>query len=264
FTFAAAWLLAAFAAVLFLALIFQRRMGLAPLVRLRQAVADVREGRVEKLQGAYPVEIAPLADELNSLIGHNREVVERARTHAGNLAHALKTPIAVLLNESTGREDEYGKLVWRQADAMAHQVDHHLRRARAAARGRALGARTPAAPVLSDLARTVGRIYRDKALDIAAECPPQLVFHGERQDLEEMIGNLLDNAAKWAKSAVRARVTALPGTELEIRIEDDGPGLPAARRAEALQRGARLDETAPGTGLGLAIVSDLAEAYGGG
>lgn len=264
FTIAAVWLLFGFAAILILALIFQTRLGLAPLVRLREAVADVREGRVEKLQGGYPVEIAPLADELNSLIGHNREVVERARTHAGNLAHALKTPIAVLLNESAGREDEYGKLVWRQADAMAHQVDHHLRRARAAARGRASGARTPAAPVLSDLARTVGRIYRDKALDIEAECPPQLVFHGERQDLEEMIGNLLDNAAKWAKSAVRARVTALPGTELEIRIEDDGPGLPAARRAEALQRGARLDETAPGTGLGLAIVSDLAEAYGGG
>ncbi len=263
FTIAAAWTLAAFAAALILALIVQTRMGLAPLVRLRQAVADVREGRVERLQEGYPVEIAPLADELNSLIQHNREVVERARTHAGNLAHALKTPIAVLLNESRGRNDEYGHLVQRQADTMAKQVDHHLRRARAAARGRAAAARTPVGPTLDDIARTVGRIYRDKDLEIDAECDEALIFRGERQDLDEMVGNLLDNAAKWAAGKVAARVTALPENTLEIRIEDDGPGLPAEKRQEALMRGARLDETAPGTGLGLAIVSDLAEAYGG-
>ncbi len=264
FTIAAAWMLAVFAAVLILALIFQTRMGLAPLSRLRQSVAEVREGRVEQLPGGYPVEISPLADELNSLIRHNREVVERARTHAGNLAHALKTPIAVLLNESRGRNDEYGRLIFRQADAMAHQVDHHLRRARAAARGRASGGRTPVAPVLEDLARTVSRIHRNKDLDIQVDCPDSAVFHGERQDLEEMTGNLLDNAAKYAEGVIRATVAPLPGGELEVRVEDDGPGLPAGRREEALQRGARLDETAPGTGLGLAIVSDLAEAYGGG
>lgn len=264
FTFAAIWMLAAFAAVLILALIFQTRIGLAPLARLRQAVADVREGRVERLQGAYPVEIAPLADELNSLIGHNREVVERARTHAGNLAHALKTPIAVLLNESRTRQDEFGGLVLRQAGAMAEQVDHHLRRARAAARGRASGGRMPIGKTIADIARTVQRIYRDKDLLIEVNCPDSLLFHGERQDLEEMVGNLLDNAGKWAASAIRVSAAALPNKELEIVIEDDGPGLPAERRAEAMQRGARLDETAPGTGLGLAIVSDLAEAYGGG
>ena len=263
FAFAAIWMLAAFAALLILALIFQTRIGLAPLARLRQAVADVREGRTERLHGGYPVEIAPLADELNSLIGHNREVVDRARTHAGNLAHALKTPIAVLLNESRPRNDDFGQLVLRQADAMAEQVDHHLRRARAAARGRASSGRTPVGPIVSDIARTVQRIYRDKTLSIEVQCPPSLTFHGERQDLEEMVGNLLDNAGKWAAGAIRVRAAAAPDKELEIHIEDDGPGLPAERRAEAMQRGARLDETAPGTGLGLAIVSDLAEAYGG-
>lgn len=263
FTLTAAWMLAIFAAVLILALLFQTRLGLAPLSRLREAVADVREGRVERLQGSYPVEIAPLAEELNSLIGHNREVVQRARTHAGNLAHALKTPIAVLQNESRGHNDEFGHLVLRQAEAMSRQVDHHLRRARAAARGRTSGARTQVAAPLGDLARTVGRIYRDKDLTMEADCPPDLSFHGERQDLEEMIGNLLDNAGKWASSRVRAKVAPAGAGEFEILIEDDGPGLPAGQREEAMKRGARLDETAPGTGLGLAIVSDLAEAYGG-
>jgi signal transduction histidine kinase len=263
FTFAAIWMLAAFAAILILALIFQTRIGLAPLARLRQAVADVREGRTERLPGGYPEEIAPLADELNSLIGHNRDVVDRARTHAGNLAHALKTPIAVLLNESRARPDDFGQLVQRQAGAMAEQVDHHLRRARAAARGRASSGSTQVGQIVSDIARTVQRIYRDKNLSIEVDCPPSLTFHGERQDLEEMVGNLLDNAGKWAAGAIRVSAAQLPDKELEIRFEDDGSGLPAERRAEAIQRGARLDETAPGTGLGLAIVSDLAEAYGG-
>jgi signal transduction histidine kinase len=142
-------------------------------------------------------------------------------------------------------------------------VEHHLRRARAAARGRASAGRTPVSPVVRDIARTVGRIYRDKDLAIETDVPDTLTFHGERQDLEEMIGNLLDNAAKWAAGRVRATAVLASGQEFEIRIEDDGPGLPADRREEAVQRGARLDETAPGTGLGLAIVSDLAEAYGG-
>ncbi|MEE2567317.1 sensor histidine kinase [Hyphobacterium marinum] len=253
-----------FAVALAIGIFLQVRVGLAPLFRMRDSVVDVREGRADRVEGAYPTEIQPLGDELNSLLDHSREVVDRARTHVGNLAHALKTPIAVLLNESRTDKTEFAELVGRQAEIMSRQVDHHLRRARAAAHAKSVGARTPVTPLINDLARTLTRIYGRKGIAINWTSPDELVFRGERQDLEEMVGNLMDNACKWAASCVT--VSAGPGNSeqtLEIRIADDGPGMDAAAREDALKRGVRLDESAPGSGLGLSIVGDLAKVYGG-
>lgn len=244
---------------------FQVRVGLAPLEEVRRDMAQVRRGKSARLEGEYPLEITPLTDELNALLDHNRAVVERARTHVGNLAHALKTPISVLLNESRAETGGLAELVRRQADGMARNVDHYLHRAQAAARAEAIGARCDAPPVLEDIVRTLERLYgRQKDLDIELEAEPGLTFRGERQDLEEMAGNVLENACKYGKSRVRIKAVSLPSRQrLEIQIEDDGPGLSEAQAIEALKRGKRLDETAPGQGLGLSIVDDLARLYGG-
>lgn len=263
FAITSAVLLLGFATAIAVGVFFQVRIGLAPVLRMRNSVADVREGRSERVDGQFPVELQPLADELNAMLDHSRELVERSRTHVGNLAHALKTPIAVLTNEARDAGGGFGDLVGRQTAIMAEQVDHHLRRARAAAHAKAIGARADVAPTVSDLGRTLTKIYGRRGIAIETELADGLLFRGERQDLEEMVGNLLDNACKWAKS--RVRVTARPGLDrsLELLIEDDGPGLDEAGCEAALQRGVRLDEKAPGSGLGLAIVSDLAKAYEG-
>jgi len=244
------------------AVVLQVRFGLAPLFAMRRDLAGVREGRSEALTGAYPDELQPLADELNALISHNREVVERQRTHVGNLAHALKTPISALLMEAEQQPGALADLVTRQAGAMRGHVEHHLRRARAAARSQTLGERTPVAPVLEELSRLLEKVYRTRDLDIDPG-DGTLTFAGERQDLLEMVGNILENACKWSRSAVVARIEAVEGRRFRVVIGDDGPGLPAHQRDEALRRGARMDEGAPGSGLGLAIVNDLARAYGG-
>jgi signal transduction histidine kinase len=245
------------------AVLVQVRFGLEPLRRMGRALGAIRGGATARLEGAFPAEIEPLAAELNALLDHNEALVERARTHVGNLAHGLKTPLSVLTNEAGRSQGPLAELVGRQVALMRRQVDHHLARARAIATGSILGARTDVLPVLRDLERTLERIYADKALAIALACPPELAFRGARQDLEEMLGNLLDNACKWAAASVAVRVEAAPEQVLQVTIEDDGPGLPASRRAEVLERGRRLDEQVPGTGLGLAIVADLAQLYGG-
>lgn len=253
-----------FAVALAIGIFLQVRVGLAPLFRMRDSVVDVREGRKDRVDGSFPKEIQPLGDELNSLLDHSREVVERARTHVGNLAHALKTPIAVLLNESRTEKSPFADLVARQAEIMSRQVDHHLRRARAAAHAKSVGARTPVAPMVNDLARTLERIYGRKGIEIDWSAGDDLVFRGERQDLEEMVGNLMDNACKWAASRVTVSAGPAAGSrEIEIVIEDDGPGMDAGARDAAMKRGVRLDESAPGSGLGLSIVADLAKVYGG-
>jgi signal transduction histidine kinase len=244
------------------AVVLQVRFGLAPLFAMRRDLVRVREGRSETLTGRYPDELQPLADELNALISHNREVVERQRTHVGNLAHALKTPISALLMEAEARPGPLAELVTRQAGAMRGHVEHHLRRARAAARSQSLGERTPVAPVMEELTRLLEKVYRTKDLDIDPG-DPALSFAGERQDLLEMVGNILENACKWSRNAVVARIETGEGRRFRVVIADDGPGLPADQRQEALRRGARMDEGAPGSGLGLAIVNDLARAYGG-
>lgn len=248
------------------AIVVQVRVGLRPLYDLQGEVAAVRRGKALRVAETYPSELQPLAQELNALVAHNQQVVERQRTHVGNLAHALKTPISVMATEAQQRPGPLAQVVTRQAEAMQKQVDHHLRRARASARSSGQGERTSVAEVLDELSRTLGRIYRDKiAIDWDAE--EELYFLGERQDLLEIAGNAMENACKFGRSKVRVRTLETgpdPGPErFRLIVEDDGPGLPEDRRGEVLKRGARLDESAPGSGLGLSIVDELARAYGG-
>lgn len=245
------------------AVVIQVRVGLSPLFAMRRDLAEVRKGKAEGLGGHYPTELQPLADELNALVEHNREVVERQRTHVGNLAHALKTPLSAMLMEAQAQPGPLSEVVERQAELMRGHVEHHLRRARAAARSQTLGERTPVAPVMEELTRLLEKVYRNKDIDVDPG-DPTLIFAGERQDLLEIVGNVLENACKFARTEVAATVEALDARRIRITIEDDGPGLPADKRAEVLRRGARLDESAPGTGLGLSIVDDLARAYDGG
>jgi signal transduction histidine kinase len=264
FALAASWTLAAFAVAMVAGVLIQVRLGLAPVFAMREEVADVRAGARERLDEAAPSELAPLARELNALIDHNRDVVERARAQVGNLAHALKTPISVILNEARSQEGAFAETVRVQTEKMRLQVEHHLRRASAAARAQSVGSRAGVRAVADDLARTLPRMYPERAIELEVDVPEDLAFRGERQDLEEMIGNLLDNAFKWARARVRiaARPTEEP-SRLFIHVDDDGDGLAEAQRSEVVARGARLDEAAPGSGLGLAIVQDLARAYAG-
>lgn len=261
---------AALGTVLLLTTIFQVRYGLAPLKRISDAIADIRSGRAERLEGRFPVEIAPLARETNALIDANREIVERSRTHVGNLAHAIKTPLSVIVNEAAAHAaDPFASKVLEQADLMRDQVAHHLERARIAARATIVSTITDVAPVIEALRRTMEKIHRDRDLSIEAKADPAARFRGERQDLEEMVGNLVDNACKWAASQVFIEITVVPpqasgaGPRLRIVVDDDGRGLSEAERAQVSRRGQRLDESKPGSGLGLSIVTDLAGLYGG-
>ncbi len=247
----------------------QVRFGLRPLRQLREGVSAIRRGEAERIAGSFPQDIAPLADELNLLIDANREVVERSRTQVGNLAHALKTPLSVIVNEADLEQGAFGVKVREQAETMSHQIRHYLDRARAAARAGAVGAGSDVRPVVEALVRTFEKIYLERRLTFATGQREELRFRGERQDLQEMIGNLIDNAGKWARRQVQVTVqrdtSVEPGARgyFEVAIDDDGPGLPQSLREEAMQRGRRLDESKPGTGLGLAIVLDLAVVYGG-
>ncbi len=250
----------------------QVRFGLRPLRRLQAGVAAIRRGEGERIDGAFPRDIAPLASELNLLIASNREIVERARTHAGNLAHALKTPLSVIVNESDvaalhPETAAFADKIREQTRIMRTQVNHHLDRARAAARSTVIGTVTETGPVVDGLVRTFAKIYRDRAVTFRAAVAPAARFRGERQDLEEMIGNLVDNAGKWAKGEVEIRIEPVKerggSAGIAVMVEDDGPGLTAEDCALATRRGRRLDETKPGSGLGLSIVTDLARVYGG-
>ena len=259
------------AAVLLLTTTFQVRFGLAPLKRITDSLTAIRSGSAERLAGKFPEEIAPLARETNALIEANKEIVERARTHVGNLAHALKTPLSVMVNEATARGNEpFAQKVLEQADIMRDQVARHLERARLAARLTVVGSVTAVAPVVTALARTMEKIYREKELAIEVHADEQAQFHGERPDLEEMIGNLVDNACKWASSGVAIEVVRErpdPTRErhvVRIFVDDDGRGLSPSEREQVSKRGQRLDETKPGSGLGLSIVVELAALYGGG
>ena len=247
------------------AVYMQVSVGLKPLFNLRDQVVDVKEGREVRLSGNYPREIYPLANELNGLIDHNSDVVKRARTHVSNLAHALKTPIAVLQNESQQQKTPLSNVVKRQTEMMKNQVDHHLQRARAAATGQTLGKLTPVPDIIEALARTMPRIYREKNVELSLDIQDDLVFRGEKRDLDEMLGNLIDNAFKWTRDAVSitAKDSITDTAMLDIIVTDNGPGIKPSDFAKALQRGVRLDEATPGTGFGLAIIDDLARAYKG-
>jgi len=254
-------------AVLLLTTLFQVRFGLAPLKRISEGLAAIRTGTAERLEGRFPVEIAPLARETNALIEANREIVERARTHVGNLAHALKTPLSVMVNEASARVgDPLAQKVLEQAEIMRDQVARHLERARLAARMTVVGTVTDVVPVVHALARTMEKIYVARGIAIAVDAPASAKFQGEQPDLEEMLGNLVDNACKWAQSRVSIEVLseyANGKPMLRLIVDDDGPGLTAAQREQVARRGRRLDETKPGSGLGLSIVVELASLYGG-
>ena len=249
------------------AVVVQVRVGLLPMFRLRREVASVRRGKAEKLEGVYPEELAPLAVELNALLSHNQDVVERQRTHVGNLAHALKTPLSVMLTEASQQPGSLADVVARQAATMREQVDHHLRRARAAARSQTSGERTAVEPIMDELAVTLERIFQDKSegrgVEIDWRCPDDLAFQGERQDFMELAGNVMENAGKWCKGKVKAVAVASSPEQMTLTVDDDGPGLPPDRWSDALKRGQRMDEHTPGSGLGLSIVDELARAYGG-
>jgi signal transduction histidine kinase len=239
------------------------RLGLSPLEQLSKSLADIRAGRADHLEGRFPVEIQPLADELNALVRHNAEVVARARTHVGNLAHFLKTPLSVLANEVQGVAGPMAETIARQVQVMRRQVDHYLTRARTVASAAVIGARTEVAPVVSDLVRALSKIYASQGISIDKSCPEALMFRGDRSDLEEMIGNLVDNACKWAAREVTVTVSMSAPTRLRIIVEDDGPGLSDEQKARVLDRGERLDESKPGSGLGLGIVKEISALYGG-
>jgi signal transduction histidine kinase len=245
------------------AIFVQVRIGLQPLNRVSVALSRIRDGKARRLDGEFPAEIAPLATELNSLIEHSAEVVGRARTHVSNLAHFLKTPLTVLASEADAHPGALADAVLRQVGTMRRQVDHYLSRARAAGALDVLGNRTPVRPVLEDLARVLSRIHTARGLAIDVDCPRDLAFRGERQDLEEMAGNLIDNACKWAHARVTVVARRGEGTRFELRVGDDGDGIDPAERIKVGERGERLDENVPGSGLGLAIVRDIAKLYGG-
>lgn len=261
--------LLALGAVLALAAWAQVAVGLAPLRAMQRALGDVREGREPRLSGRFPAEVQPLIDDFNGVLDRNADVVQRARSHAGNLAHALKTPLAVLGQAAEqaahggGKPDDLPRLVQEQVALSRRHIDWHLARARMAAAQRLPGLRTPLAPVVNGLLRVMQRVNAERVLTVQSTAiPEEWAFGGETQDLQEMLGNLLENAYQWARSSVQISATRHDG-QLHIVIEDDGPGIAPAQRETALARGERLDETTPGSGLGLAIVADLARLYGG-
>lgn len=258
-------LLALVGAVLVTAGLSVIRRGLSPVAMLRERLGDVRDGRSSRLDGEYPDEVTPLVEDLNGLLDDRECRVARAAARAGDLAHGLKTPLAILAQEVAHAEaagqPDLAASIQQQVTRMQRQIDSHLAQARAAA-GVSAAARTHVADAVSGLVRTMERLYADRALAIQATVPAGCIVRVPIEDFEEMIGNLLDNACKWTKS--RVTITAIQDdSRVVIAVDDDGAGLNGAMREQVLQRGVRADEAAPGSGLGLAIVRDLAEAYGG-
>ena len=234
--------------------------GLWPLRKVREEIGRMRAGQSNRVDSAMPDEVAPMVEELNALIEHNERQAEEARRHAGNLAHALKTPLTVIMNAATAQADDLAETVVREARTMRRQVDHHLARARAVGRRGSAHSRAEVWPSLESVERAVGRLYRHVRIDV--DGPRDLQVHVERQDLDEMLGNLIENAAKYGGGSVFVTVGAQAGF-VEFLVEDDGLGIPEEQRVRIFDRGVRLDTGKPGTGLGLAIVRDVAEIYEG-
>ena len=254
--------LALLAAVLIGGVLLQVRVGLRPLRRLRAELSAVRTGRAERITGPQPSEILPLVAELNRLLDQNAANLERARRHVANLAHGLKTPLATLalVLEEPGRDPDGRAMPL--LTTMDRRIRHHLARARAAALGGADRSRAPLAPRIADHVAAFAKLYADRGLDFRIDVGPEIAVACEAQDLDEMLGNLLDNACKWARTTVLVRSRAT-GTKVGIAIEDDGPGLSGEQAADVVKPGRRLDEAAPGYGFGLPITRELVELYGG-
>lgn len=256
-----------------IAALAQVAVGLAPLRALQRALAAVREGRSPRVEGRFPAEVQPLIDDFNVVLDRNAEVVARARTQAGNLAHAIKTPLAAMAQAAAAAAQgppaaaALAALVQEQVVVAHRHVDWHLARSRAAAAHRLPGARVALRPVIDGLLRVLERVHAGRGLAIGTgPIAPELHFAGEAQDLQEILGNLLDNACKWARQAVHLDAAGFDGEHgprLRIVVDDDGPGIESGRRDTAMARGARLDESVPGSGLGLAIVGELVDLYGG-
>ena len=251
---------------LMLAGILLVRSALLPFAKLRRHLLGLRDGSVSRIEGKYPTEVQPLVNDLNSLLEHRERVVRRALAKAGDLAHGLKNPLAVLAQEAdradAAGQHEMAASIGVQVERMRRQVEYHLAHARAATSGDVPGARCPVMPAVEGLTRTLLRIYADRGLAIDVDISPSHSIRGQQEDLEEMLGNLLDNACKWAKSRIKIQSTQEDGA-IVLTVDDDGPGIVPAMRDVVLQRGVRADEAAPGSGLGLAIVRDLAELYKG-
>jgi len=244
------------------AVLMQVRFGLRPLRAMRTALAAIRSGASQRLPEAFPEEVRPVVRELNALLDSNAAMLERARTQAANLAHALKNPLTVIRNESRDVAGERGKILREQAAAINRSIERYLARARAAGPSGLLGARTSLAEAVENLRFSMDLLYKDRSLDIRVAGVDGLLFRGDSHDLEEMLGNLMDNACKWARGQVLVRGQRC-NDRLLIVVADDGPGIPEERRGEVLRRGRRLDETREGSGLGLPIVGDIAALYGG-
>jgi signal transduction histidine kinase len=245
---------------------FQVRRGLSPVNQLRSRLAAVHTGRDRRVEGTYPSEVQPLVDDLNALLEHREQTVRRALAKAGDLAHGLKTPLAVLTQEAE-RADAAGHrdlaaTMGQQVERMRRQIEYHLAHARAAASGAAPGARCAVQASAEGLSRTLQRLHAGRGLTIVVNAPADHVARAQREDVDEMLGNLLDNACKWAVSRVSLESSEVDAI-IVITVDDDGPGLDRSMWDRVLQRGVRADEAAPGSGFGLAIVRDLAELYGG-
>lgn len=242
------------------------RAGLSPFRRLRRQLSDLRGGSGRRIEGSYPTEVQPLVNDLNSLLENREQIVRRALARAGDLAHGLKTPLAVLAQEAdradAAGQHEIAAMISHQVERMRRQVEYHLAHARAAGSGDVPGARCPVLPSVEGLTRTLLRLYADRGIAIEVDVSPAHFIRGQQEDLEEMLGNLLDNACKWAKSRVKIQ-SAQEDNAVVFTVDDDGPGVPLNMRDVVLQRGVRADEAAPGSGLGLAIVRDLAALYQG-
>ncbi len=241
--------------------------AVAPLWSLRARLSAVRDGKSQRIEGDHPSEVQPLVDDLNGLLEDRERAVARALATAGDLAHGLKTPLAVLEQEAeqagAAGHHELAATLHQQVERMQRQIDYHLVRARATASARAaLGLRCAVLPSVEGLVRTMRRLHAERELAIDVDVSPAHEIRGRREDLDEMLGNLLDNACKWARSRV-AISSSIEDAELVIAVDDDGPGLDPSMRAQVLQRGVRVDQRVQGSGLGLAIVSDLGELHGG-
>ena len=242
------------------------RKGISPMQALRARLGGVREGRERRVEGRYPSEVQPLVDDLNALLEHRERTVSRAIAKAGDLAHGLKTPLAVLAQEAEradgAGQGEVAEAIRQQVDRMRRQIDYHLAQARAAASGSTPGASCAVIDSTEGLARTLQRLHADRSLAIDRHVRAEHAVRCQREDLDEMLGNLLDNACQWSRSRVAVESAQVNGT-IVVTVDDDGPGIAESLREAVLQRGVRADEAAPGSGLGLAIVRDLAELYGG-
>jgi signal transduction histidine kinase len=256
----------AFALVLLVAGALQVRRGLSGIDRLRTRLSAVRDGREARVEGAYVSEVQPLVDDLNALLEQREQAVTRARAKAGDLAHGLKTPLAILAHEAERAEaagnSDVAAAMRQQVDRMRRQIDYHLAHARAAAAGTKSNARCAVRDSADGLVRALSRLHASRGLTLDVQVDPAHAVRCEREDLDEMLGNLLDNACKWARTKVVINSVETDGHKV-ITVDDDGGGLAPDMRDRVLQRGVRADEAAPGSGFGLAIVRDLVELYGG-